>query len=393
MTLSGLSIAAGNQRPVSRRAVLTNGGAGLTALSLFSSPAFARMLGMQPGENVIPRDDRREDNPMPDVIRNQPEWEEIDSWITPNERFFGITRYEYVPQNDAADWRLSIGGLVRKPMTPYLDGIRSRPSDEVTALIDCAGNHGLPFLDAGICNARWAGTPRVPLLEEAGFEDGAVDIVFFGADSGEEEVHGVTTEENFARAMSLGDAMDADALLAYHMNGEDLPARNGYPLRLIVPGWYGMANVKWLERFEAHATRYMGRFQADEYVTLRAREVDGTTARTRNMIDRYRLKSVPAQVTELDGAYRRRRLARGRTHRPAAGCRTRLELLVARLGRRDRWRTHGHRARHRHKRQRAAGAGRSRDRQQAHLLGKQRPGHAAHRHRLTVVVCSGASSG
>ena len=304
MMFSGFSSIYGGHQPVSRRTLLRNGGAGLAALSLASSPALARALGLQPGEEVVPWDDRRPENPMPDVIRNQPHWEELDSWITPNARFFGISRYEYVPEIDAADWRLRVGGLVQDPMTLDLDEIRDRPREEVTALIDCAGTHGLPFLDAGVGNARWAGTPLAQLLEEAGIDDDAVEIVFFGADRGEEEVHGVTTEENFARSMSVADAMNAGALITYEMNGEDLPARNGYPVRLVVPGWYGMASVKWLERIEAHATPYMGRFQADEYVTLRAREEDGTTLWTRNQIDRYRLKSVPAQVTELDGAYR-----------------------------------------------------------------------------------------
>ena len=289
---------------ISRRDILMQGGAGLAALSVFGRPALARALELEPGEEVVPWSDRREDNPMPDVIRNQQDWEDLDSWITPNDRFFGISRYNHVPEIDAADWRLQVRGLVQQPLTLDLDTIRDRPRAEVTATIECAGTHGLPFLDAGIGNARWAGTPLASVLEEAGIADDAVDIVFFGADRGEEEVHGVTIEENFARAMPVADAMNAGALLVYEMNGAELPARNGYPLRLVVPGWYGMASVKWLERIEAHATPFMGRFMADDYVTLRSEEIDGRTVWTRNAIDRYRLKSVPGRVTVLNGAHR-----------------------------------------------------------------------------------------
>jgi DMSO/TMAO reductase YedYZ molybdopterin-dependent catalytic subunit len=242
---------------------------------------------------------------MPDVIRNQQEWEElVESWITPNERFFGISRYNEIPKIDAATWRLSVGGRVSKPVTLALEDIRKRPRAEVTATIECAGTHGLPFLDASVGNARWGGTPLAGLLKEAGIEEDAVDVVFFGADRGKEEVHSVTIEENFARSMSVEDAMNAGALLTFEMNGENLPARNGYPLRLIVPGWYGMASVKWLERIEVHPARYMGRFMADDYVTLRSEERDGVTYWTRNAIGTYRLKSVPGQARRADGGYR-----------------------------------------------------------------------------------------
>jgi DMSO/TMAO reductase YedYZ molybdopterin-dependent catalytic subunit len=301
---SDVTPATARDRDLSRRAFLKRGGAGLTMLSVLGSPALMSAFRLRPGEQVIPWADRRPDNPMPDVIRNQQEWEDLDSWITPNERFFGISRYEHVPKIDAADWRLSVGGRVRKPMTLALPDIRARRREEVTATIECAGTHGLPFLDAGIGNARWGGTPLAALLEEAGIEDDGVDVVFFGADRGEEEVHGVTIEENFARSMSIDDAMQAGALLTYEMNGEDLPARNGFPLRLVVPGWYGMASVKWLERIEVHSSRFMGRFQADQYVTLRAEPRNGDTLWTRNAIRENRLKSVPGRVAHADGAYR-----------------------------------------------------------------------------------------
>jgi DMSO/TMAO reductase YedYZ molybdopterin-dependent catalytic subunit len=291
-------------RTISRRHLLRQGSAALGGLYVLGNPPLSWALERGADETVIPWSDRRPDNPMPDVIRNQPEWEDLDSWITPNERFFGISRYQYIPELDPSTWRLAVGGRVRNPMTLSLEDIRRRPYQDVTATLECAGTHGLPFLDAGIGNARWGGTPLADLLREAGIEDDGVDVVFVGADRGEGEVHGVPVQENFARALSVEDAMTSGALLTYEMNGEDLPPRNGYPLRLVVPGWYGMASVKWLQRIEVRPTRFMGRFQADDYVTLRAEEHDGTTLWTRNAIGPQRLKSVPGRVSRANGSLR-----------------------------------------------------------------------------------------
>jgi DMSO/TMAO reductase YedYZ molybdopterin-dependent catalytic subunit len=292
-----------DRETIDRRSVLARGSGALAGLGLIGMPAIARALQPREGERVLPWADRRAENPVPDVIRNQPEWEDLDSFITPIDRFFGVGHYGW-PEIDAADWRLRLGGRVRDPMSLDLAAIRDRPREEVVFTLECAGNHGLPFFDAGIGTARWAGTPLGPLLEEVGLENDAVDVVFFGADSGTEEHHDVEFPEHFARAMSVEDAMRPGILLAYEMNGEDLPARHGYPLRLIAPGWYGVANVKWLERIEVHPRRYMGRYMAQDYVTLREAERNGTTLWTRNSVGPARLKSVPGRVTVLDGAHR-----------------------------------------------------------------------------------------
>jgi DMSO/TMAO reductase YedYZ molybdopterin-dependent catalytic subunit len=292
-----------DQGAIDRRSVLARGSGALAGLGLIGMPAIARALQPREGERVLPWADRRAENPVPDVIRNQPDWEDLDSFITPIDRFFGVGHYGW-PEINAADWRLRLGGHVREPMALDLAAIRNRPREEVIFTLECAGNHGLPFFDAGIGTARWGGTPLAPLLEEAGTEDDAVDVVFFGADRGIEEHHDVAFPENFARAMSVGDAMNPGILLAYEMNGEDLPARHGYPLRVIAPGWYGVANVKWLERIEVHPRRYMGRFMAQDYVTLREEDRDGTPLWTRTSVGPARLKSVPGRVTVLDDAYR-----------------------------------------------------------------------------------------
>lgn len=286
-----------------RRAVLSSGAVAAAGWGLFGPGRLAHAFPLREGEVLVPWSDRLPDNPVPDIIPNQLDWERFDSWITPTEQFFGVGHYGW-PEIDAASWQLEIGGLVRQPMSLDIEAIRARPRQEVTSTIECAGNHGLPFFTGGVGNARWAGTPLAPILEEAGIDNGAVEIVFFGADSGTETFHDVEFTENFARSMSIEDAVDPAILLAYEMNGEALPARHGHPLRVIAPGWYGVANVKWLERIEARQKRFEGRFMSQDYVTLRAEDSNGATLWTRNSVGRNRLKSVPGRVALADGVHR-----------------------------------------------------------------------------------------
>ena len=124
----------------------------------------------------------------------------------------------------------------------------------------------------------------------------------------------MTITEQFARSMSLEDAMSPNNLLAYEMNGEPLPPLHGFPLRLIVPGWYGIANVKWLTRIEVLDRRYMGNFMARDYVTIREEERDGQTLWTFTSVGRTRLKSAPAKVTRQRDQYQ---IMGGRGARPS----------------------------------------------------------------------------
>ena len=115
-----------------------------------------------------------------------------------------------------------------------LADIKARPRQEVTFTIECSGNHGLPFFNGGIGNARWAGTPLAPILKEAGVLDSGVEAVFWCADEGEiERPDKIKFKQNFARSMSVADAMDPNNILCYEMNGVPLPPDNGFPLRLI----------------------------------------------------------------------------------------------------------------------------------------------------------------
>jgi DMSO/TMAO reductase YedYZ molybdopterin-dependent catalytic subunit len=217
-------------------------------------------------------------------------------------------------------------------MTLTLDDIKSRERAEVTFTIECSGNTGLPFFNGGIGNARWAGTPLAPLLEEAGVREEGTEVVFWGADAGEQVWRDVTITEQFARSMSLQDATAAENLLAYEMNGEPLPSLHGFPLRLIAPGWYGIANVKWLTRIEVRDARYQGNFMARDYVTIREEEHEGETVWTFTSVGRGRLKSAPAKVTKMGDRYTIMGAAWGA---PIAGVEVRIDdgpWLAATLG-------------------------------------------------------------
>jgi DMSO/TMAO reductase YedYZ molybdopterin-dependent catalytic subunit len=189
--------------------------------------------------------------------------------ITPAGLHYLLIHYD-IPEVDPAAFRLEVGGLVARPLSLSLDELRARPRVELPVTFECAGNGrarlsprpvSQPWLTEAVGTAVWAGTPLAPLLEEAGVEDGAVEVLFTGLDRGVEGgVH-----QAYERSLPLPDALGEDLLLAYEMNGEPLPAQHGFPLRLVVPGWYGMTNVKWLARIELLSEPFQGYQQAVAY--------------------------------------------------------------------------------------------------------------------------------
>ena len=288
---------------IPRRDFVVGGALTVAGATLFHNSRLARAFSTVPGEVVVPWLDQPPENPVPEVVANQLVWEDLDSWITPNEKFFSIAHYDR-PVLDSNSWKLTLDGSVERPLTLTLKELMSRPRQEVTFTVECSGNHGFPWFTGGIGNARWAGTPLAPILKEAGLSKSGIEVVFFGADSGEETVRDIKMKQNFARSMSVTDAMNPANLLCYEMNGKPLPPANGFPLRLIAPGWYGVANVKWLTRVEVHETRFMNRFMARDYVTIREEKQDGESVWTETSVGRVRLKSAPAKVTRLDDKYR-----------------------------------------------------------------------------------------
>ena len=285
-----------------RREFIVQGSAVLAGIAgLYSSLAYA--FPTRPGEKVIPWLDQPTESPDPVGIQTQLVWEHLDAFITQNDRFFSISHFDR-PTIDDKSWSLDIGGLVKKPLKLTLADIKARPRQEVVFTVECSGNHGFPFFTGGIGNARWAGTPLAPILQEAGVLDSGIEVVFFGTDKGEVTIRNIKMQQNFARSMSLADAMNPDNLLCYEMNGATLPAPNGFPLRLITPGWYGIANVKWLKGIEVRDTRFMSLLMGRDYVTIREEEHNGETVWAETSVGRVLLKSAPAKVTRNDSGHR-----------------------------------------------------------------------------------------
>ena len=177
-----------------------------------------------------------------------------------------------------ADWRLEIGGCVDRPLSLSLDDLRALPSTTRIVTMECAGNGrarldphvvSQPWLAEAVGTGEWGGVELPPLLEQAGVRDGSVDVVFAGLDRG---IDG-GVDQAYERSLSVGDVLGGDALLAYELNGAPLPPQHGFPLRLVVPGWYGMTNVKWLERITVVDAPFAGYQQAHAY-RLRRDEAD-----------------------------------------------------------------------------------------------------------------------
>ena len=295
---------------LSRRELLVAGGAALTSMALFNS-RFASAAPLKQGDEVLPWLDQPAPNPIPEVVTNLLEWEALDSWTTPPDQFFSVSHYDH-PEIDVAAWQLEITGLVEHPMTLTMADLLTWPRQELDFTIECSGNHGFDWNWGLVGNAHWAGVALAPLLQEAGVMDDAVEIAFYGADVGEETVREQKITQHFARTMSLEEATSPHNLLCYEMNGAPLPPRHGFPLRLIAPGWYGVANVKWLQRIEARSRRLMNRFMGRDYVTLRKEEIDGEEVWSESSVGRSLLKSAPARVVRNGEAYRIEGVAWGR---------------------------------------------------------------------------------
>lgn len=294
-----------NRVELSRRTLLKQGGAALTGWALLNAlqVGVAPAVLAQKGAEVLPWLDQPAENPTNGRVTNLLDWEALDAWITPPDQFFSVAHYGY-PEVAVDDWHLEITGLVDNPMTLTLADLQAWPRQELDFTIECSGNHGFAWNFGLVGNARWAGVALLPLLQEAGIQDDAVEIAFYGVDAGEETVREQKITQNFARSLSLADATSPYHLLCYEMNGEPLPVRHGFPLRLIAPGWYGIANVKWLQRIEVRSRRLMNRFMARDYVTLRKEVIDGEETWSESSVGRSLLKSAPARVVRSGDAYR-----------------------------------------------------------------------------------------
>ena len=180
--------------------------------------------------------------------------EALDDDVTPTGMHYVMTHFD-TPRIAAATWKLEVGGLVGKPITLTLDDLQKMPQTTIPVTLECAGNGranmrprptGMPWTSGAVSTARWSGTSLSKVLTRAGGVDSssAVEVVFFGVDQGIEDGQLHT----YARSLPVAEALRREVVLAHQMNAYPLPREHGYPLRLVVPDWYGMASVKWLTR-------------------------------------------------------------------------------------------------------------------------------------------------
>jgi len=287
---------------LSRRETLKQAMALAAALSVpdWVLPALAQ------GEVDVPFTDVPDTfNPRPaDGNRRSLDLRAINGPITPNDQFFFIQHYDR-PEIDGGAYKLKLTGLVERPVELSLADIKAMKPVDIVCGYECSGNS--PGAMQGLSsNARFTGVRLRDVLKRAGVQEKAREVVFFGTDRGNEDVvfrqNTFKVQQQFARSITIENAMkSSEALLAYAMNGQPLDRNHGFPLRVIMPGWYGVANVKWLAEVHLQEARFLGNFQARWYRTLRAvggsgDEKDPQTQFVENEITRLNLKSTVARV-------------------------------------------------------------------------------------------------
>jgi DMSO/TMAO reductase YedYZ molybdopterin-dependent catalytic subunit len=286
----------------STRRDLLKGSLALAGLGMLGIPDWA-VPALAEGETLVPFTDLPATinlTPAPD--RRIIDVQKIEGVFTPKDQFFTTQHYGH-PVVDPAAFRLRIAGLVDRPTELSLDELRKMKSTELIFGFECSGNRRP--LQGLSSNGRWTGVPLRAVLDRAGVKKEAQEVVFFGADHGDEEVEfrGQITKVNqqFGRSLLREKAMSSEPILAYALNGEPLTQHQGFPLRLLIPGWYGVSNVKWLSEIHAQEDRYLGKFQARWYRTLKGETVNGEVKWKETAISTMHLKSFIARVSR-DGS-------------------------------------------------------------------------------------------
>jgi DMSO/TMAO reductase YedYZ molybdopterin-dependent catalytic subunit len=284
---------------------------GLAAASLLALPEWV-IPALAQGEADVPFTDIPANfNPIdPNGNRRSLDLRKIDGFLTPVDQFFFIQHYNK-PEIDPAKYRLKLSGLVDRPSELSLDEIRSMRSVDIVNGYECSGNS--PRAMQGLTsNGRFTGVRVRDVLRRVGIGEKAREVVFFGADRGPEEVvfrqQTFKIQQQFARSITLENATKDEPLLAYALNGQPLDRDHGAPLRVIMPGWYGVANVKWLAEIHLQEGRFLGNYQARWYRTMRTvggsgTETDPETQWVETEVTRLNLKSVIARVRKSGGAH------------------------------------------------------------------------------------------
>jgi DMSO/TMAO reductase YedYZ molybdopterin-dependent catalytic subunit len=294
---------------MTRRETLTRGAAAAAALALipdWAIPALAQ------GEVDVPFTDiPMTFNPNPaSGAQRFLDIRKIDGPITPADQFFFIQHYDR-PEIDPSAFRLKFTGLVTKPTELSLADLQGMRSVDVVNGYECSGNS--PRSVQGLSsNGRFTGVRLRDVLRRIGVDDAAREVVFFGADKGNEDVvfrqNTLKVQQQFARSITVENAMKPEPLLAWALNGKPLDREHGAPLRVVMPGWYGVANVKWVSEIHLQENRFLGNYQARWYRTVRA--VGGTgeltdpeTQFVETEVTRMNLKSVIARVRKTGDSH------------------------------------------------------------------------------------------
>jgi DMSO/TMAO reductase YedYZ molybdopterin-dependent catalytic subunit len=258
------------------------------------------------GETDVPFTDYPKDykvNGNPNAANRFLDIRTIEGHITPNDQFFFIQHYNR-PEIDGNAYRLKFTGMVKQPAEFSLADLKAMKSTEIVNGYECSGNSSRFFDGLSSCG-KFTGVPLSHVLKHVGVGPKAREVVFFGTDRGKEDVvfreNTYKLEQQFGRSITLENALKPDPLLAYALNGQPLTRDQGFPVRLIMPGWYGVCNVKWVSEIHLQEDRYLGNFQARWYRNLRAvggtgEDTDPGTQWVENEVTRLQLKSVIARV-------------------------------------------------------------------------------------------------
>jgi len=281
-----------------RREIL-KGGLAVAGLGFLGFPEWA-LPALAQGETLVPFTDLPANiNLTPAADRRIIDISKIAGQFTPRDQFFTTQHYGH-PDVDPATYRMKVSGLVDRPLSLSLDELKKMGSNELVFGFECSGNRRP--LQGLSSNGRWTGVPLRTVLDRAGVKADAREFVFFGADRGPEDVDFRGTihkvEQQFGRSLSREKALSAEPMLAYALNGEPLTKHQGFPLRLLVPGWYGVANVKFLAEIHVQTDPYLGKYQARWYRTLRGETINGEIKWTETAVTHMQLKSFIARVTK-----------------------------------------------------------------------------------------------
>ncbi|HXJ40290.1 MAG TPA: molybdopterin-dependent oxidoreductase, partial [Bryobacteraceae bacterium] len=234
----------------------------------------------------------------------------IDGLITPSDQFFSIQHHNQ-PEIDGAAHRVRFTGMVKKDADLSLADLKAMKPTDIVVGYECSGNSSRGMQALSSCG-KFTGVRLSDVLKHVGVLPRAREVVFFGADRGQMEVvfrqQTFKLEQQFGRSMTLENAMRPEPILAWALNGEPLVRRSGFPVRLIMPGWYGVANVKWLSEVHLQEDRYLGNYQARWYRSLKGvggtgEDADPATQWVETEITRLQLKSVIARVRKTGSSH------------------------------------------------------------------------------------------